>query len=490
MKKCSKLLAMVLAALMLLSSVTACGEGDSSNTKETTGGVVTDAPETEGETNLAQARAGLTSNLPEANFDGREFRFYNRDWGIKFLYAEEQDGEVVNDAIFAANSAVEEKYGVDIVAVDSGMGDVDHIAAVKRIITSNDDAFEIAFGHDMLTPQASLEGYFLNIYDIPHLDLTQPWWSQPGLKEFTVNDVCYLGLGSISYMSLDQARIIYINEDLAEEYQITLPYEDVLAGTWTLDKLVGMTKDFYEDLNGNSQVDEEDLYGFSTEGGCYGYIENFGINVIGKDEDELLTVGFEMEKMIDVIGRVYQWLCESKGAHMTDDANKYEIELFTGGRLLMGHFSLGGFLKDVRETNISYGLVPMPKYDEAQENYVTSTVEHPFIFPSDSTEDKLDFAGFIVEAMSLEGYKKIFPAYYEIALQNKYFDNQSVEMIKIINETATMSFSFVYGPLEISLPIHSMMCGKSNPSGDFASHYARNEKAFIKKINDIVKAFE
>ncbi|MBO5273584.1 MAG: hypothetical protein J6I45_03110, partial [Clostridia bacterium] len=90
MKKCSKLLAMVLAALMLLSSVTACGEGDSSNTKETTGGVVTDAPETEGETNLAQARAGLTSNLPEANFDGREFRFYNRDWGIKFLYAEEQ----------------------------------------------------------------------------------------------------------------------------------------------------------------------------------------------------------------------------------------------------------------------------------------------------------------------------------------------------------------------------------------------------------------
>ena len=132
----------------------------------------------------------------------------------------------------------------------------------------------------------------------------------------------------------------------------------------------------------------------------------------------------------------------------------------------------------------------MPKYDEAQENYVTSTVEHPFIFPSDSTEDKLDFAGFIVEAMSLEGYKKIFPAYYEIALQNKYFDNQSVEMIKIINETATMSFSFVYGPLEISLPIHSMMCGKSNPSGDFASHYARNEKAFIKKINDIVKAFE
>lgn len=55
-------------------------------------------------------------NLPEKDFGGAEYVISTFSlWGDDYVFAEEQNGDVLNDAIFARNSAIEEKYNVKIV---------------------------------------------------------------------------------------------------------------------------------------------------------------------------------------------------------------------------------------------------------------------------------------------------------------------------------------------------------------------------------------
>lgn len=491
--KNKRIAALFLSLLLAGSTMISCSD-DITDTNEVPSGILQNSeviPETEKELTLAEQRELLTNDdLPEVKYDGREFRFAHQTWALEYLYAEEINGEIVNDKTNEANMAVEERFDVKITPVILGEGDVAHGEALKRVITAGDDAFEIAFGHDMLTPTASLEGFFLNILDVPHLSFDQPWWPAEALRQFTVNGKCYMGLSSISYMSLARARVVYINEDLMESYQIELPYEDVINGTWTYDKLINLTKDFYQDADGDGVKSEADIYGYITEGGCYGYLENFGINTIEKDEIQILKVGFNPEKMIDVVEKTYSWLFESQGAKMTDDANAYGDAEFAQGRLLIGHFELTDMLNQVRETDINYGIVPMPKYDETQENYVTSCVEHPMVLAKTLTGEQLDFAGVITDAMAFENYKKVFPAYYEVALGKKYLNRDSVRMLEIINESASLSFSFVYdNGTGVNLCLYNLMCNP-NPSADFASFYRSREKIYQRNIENIIKAFE
>ncbi len=493
-----RVMSLALAILLLSSTLltVSCGDNSAQTTETTTS--TTSSAETQaaadGVFDLATERANLKANLPVVNFDGREYRVYDSSQHggnhIAYYYTDEQNGEVVNDAVYAANLAILDNYGAIITPIDHGGGIGEFMNSLRQLIAAGEDAFEIAFGHDMHMPVASLEGIFLNIYDIPYLDTEKPWWSQLGLKDFTVNDVCYMGLGYFTYMGLSTSRILYLNEDLAEEYSIALPYEDVFAGTWTLDKLIGMTKDFYQDLNGNSQKDEDDLYGYSTEAGLYLYMENFGINIIGRDNDGNLINNIDVDFMSSAIEKLYGWLWESEGAYIHDvsDNNAFPYDAFTNGKLLMGHYYLRSMLAEIRETEISYGLLPMPKYDENQENYIGTWYEYPFCFPITMPEENKEFAGIITEAMCLEGYKKVFPAYYEVALQSKYFERESVEMLQLINDVSGMSFSFAYDTTGLSQSFANLLSTK-NPSTNFASYYEKNEKRFNKSIEKLAEAF-
>lgn len=440
-------------------------------------------------------RQNIDDGLPEADYGGYEFRIYHRDEFFKYIYADEIIGEVVNDAVYNANKTVEERFNIKITPVKSGLGDVDHVNAIKRIILAGDDVFDIAFGHDMLTPLASLEGYFYNLYDVPHLNFDKPWWSEYAMKEFTVLGQCYLGVSSMSYMGLDRARILYINEDMMKDYGIQHPYQDVLDGAWTLDKLITMTKNIYKDVNGDNIRDSGDIFGYITEGGCYGYLENFGVSTMEKDNEEVLVNGVKnsFEKMTSIIDKVYEWLINSDGAMMTDDANAHPFEEFVNKKLMIGHFELGEGLRQFINTDINYGIIPMPKYDVNQDNYYVSCVDHPMVIPNNQTEEQLDRTGMIIEAMSAEGYKNIIPAYFQTALKVKYFDDESVKMLDIIDQSKSMSFSFVYeeGTL-INLSLYGMMCkgATSSPSNDFASYYEKRVTAFEKRISTIVEKFE
>jgi hypothetical protein len=96
----------------------------------------------------------------------------------------------------------------------------------------------------------------------------------------------------------------------------------------------------------------------------------------------------------------------------------------------------------------------------------------------------------MLEAMSAEGYKKIIPGYYEVALKQKFtYDDESVQILELINKVRILDFAFVY--CNNFNGIVNELLNPTKPSKDFASLYAKREKTLaesVTKVSDIFVA--
>ena len=71
---------------------------------------------------LSTTEVRLSPDLPDKDFEGYEFTFLTRtindpdwvDWDFTDIFAEEETGDVINDATYRRNRAIEEKYNVVI----------------------------------------------------------------------------------------------------------------------------------------------------------------------------------------------------------------------------------------------------------------------------------------------------------------------------------------------------------------------------------------
>ena len=121
----------LLLAAMLTAALASCG-GDtpaaSTETKADTAPVaeaVTEAPR-------------ITADLPAKDFGGEEFTFYGRIydnvWSASDLYSHEEDGEQINDAIYARTMYIEDTYNVKLGAIEIGKETV--TGDLKTLITA------------------------------------------------------------------------------------------------------------------------------------------------------------------------------------------------------------------------------------------------------------------------------------------------------------------------------------------------------------------
>lgn len=120
-------------------------------------------------------------------------------------------------------------------------------------------------------------------------------------------------------------------------------------------------------------------------------------------------------------------------------------ELFADDRELMTFINLYK-ITPFREMESDFSIVPTPKYDENQKEYISRTYDATFsMVPVTAADTKK--SGAVMEALSCYGYKHLVPAYVETTLQDKYArDSESVKCLQIVFDTRTvdMGEAFLY----------------------------------------------
>jgi len=490
--------ALVLCAVILLSTLLfACSSGSNDNST-TAAGDGTAAVTTVMPTGTTD-KYDVADSLQPADYGGYNFRMSTytspdadgttTDNG-KYFYSEGATGETINDAIFKANTTVAERFNVKLSTVEMGTDDNSHETAITNSIKAGSDDFDLAMGHDGLSGTASLKGYFVDLLKVPNLDFTKPWWPQNTISSLTIDNQMYLFSNCISYLGMNSTRVLFVNKAKMQDYGLTVPYQDVTDGAWTLDKLISMTKDIYTDVNGDGKRDVSDFYGFAYTGPSYCWQEPFDCLAITKAADGTMSIGISNDRTVQMVNSVYDLLFNSQGGYFTNSGtNPYGVknDMFSKGNALFIYTELGEAIDLFRTTDVNYGILPMPKLDSNQSQYYAGYTDKLFMIPTTNTD--LSRTGTIVEAMSAEGYRTVFPQYYDQALKNKYLqDQQSAGMLDLINSCRILDFAYIYG-FTFSWTLTDLFAS-GKPSTDFASFYAKNLSADQKKLDSLIASFD
>ena len=481
-----------LCTLLILCSLilTACG----SQSDEPT--VTTPSDETTAADTTAEltGRDAVKCSLPEdVRFDGKTVNILVRDdeGNIREVYAE-QTGDVVDDAVYTRNLAVSERLGVTIehtAIEDSYGGEISK--RIKESVLAGDEPYQLAFGGQYYSTSTALEGIYYNLLNMKYIDPTAPYYSQGFVEAATIYNKLYYITGDASIGQTSSSYVTFFNKKLANTW---LPdtdlYQMVKDGKWTWDNFGGLMTDIYEDLNGNGERDIDDFYGLCTTyttAPLDSILPSCDIKIATVDKDGNISLSLNNERTVNMYEMVDKVLNKNDGVYCkgeTQEAQDAALDQFISLKSVFHIQTLARADSDLRDFKDPYGLLPIPKYDEAQENYYTIPHDqYSIIFVPANCSDP-DLVGAFIEVMNYESYKKVTPAYFETALKTKYLDgNEDAEMYDIIVAGKCFDPAVIYSNYTGNLSWISRLIFRQNMS--FASYYASIESSATEKLNEI-----
>ena len=159
--------------------------------------------------------------------------------------------------------------------------------------------------------------------------------------------------------------------------------------------------------------------------------------------------------------------------------------MFAVGNVLFTFRALGQMVEACMDSEVEYGILPMPKLDDQQAGYVSGCVDNPICVPI--TNQNMNRTGMIIEAMSAEGYRKVQPAYTETVMKERYAtDKDSVEMLDIIFNNRMLAAGYLFADTSCRLQtVHDIMWKQGTSNINITSYYESVKSRFQTKIDGL-----
>lgn len=481
MKNLKNITASLLCLAIMAVSVVSCAEQAEKPSNE----IITTEPaetendiEEEDEGDSLQKRQKVSDKLPEITFGGDDFNIivqkeFEYDAGV-----EEETGDALEDAIYNRNARINERFDIKINCTAEPYSDVS--SKVSKTVKSGDDAYDLVMNHIIQTGGDAIKGMYRNWADFSYVDTSDPWYSQYAIGDCTVNGKLYVIVSDATISSYEQTYCVYFNRTIASDYNIESSdfYSLVRNKEWTIDKLSEYTAMVYEDINGNGKADKADKFGNKT-------LLFYSFNSLWAFEQPILEISADdyeivlnTEKTVSILDKLYDFYYNNKGTFIINDYQEVKNRFAAGESLfLMCHFYPA--LHELRSMEQDYGIIPYPKWDDAQENYKT-TIDGSFdvlAAPMSIPDENVDYVGIITQAIAADSWKNVQPVFYDIALKVKGTrDEESIEMIDTILNARTVDFSWLYCGWDGFNFIISDMLSNKKGGDSFSSYYEKNLK--------------
>ena len=447
--------AIVLSHLMLY----ACGNEAITETPETT------------DTDVVFKETDDTFSVEKCDFGGAEFRILHPNWFLynDYFFAEEQNGDNMNDAIWERTVKTEEHLGIKIKPICFGYIET-IFPKVQEAVLSGDDAYDLALTHCISgVSNLALGDLLIDMKDLSNISFDPSYWNE---RTNTNLELGNKRLFAVSDFMLADPNVILFNKRLNDEYNLDDPYELIKTGTWTWDKLTEMSRCISEDLDGNGIYDENDLYGFAAqaEWKMISIMYSCGQYMVEKEEGEY-KIAMNTEKMFSIVDKMNTLFNSSKSSFIwTAKANEMRTGIITD-RVL---FDLAALNDSAiyRSSEVDFGILPFPKYDEAQSDYISLDWCGLMCVPKSVLRPEL--AGKTLETFAYFSHDTTQPAYRIVLLGDKLArDEESIDILDIIFDGCVCDFGLNYlGFNDLTYTIPRLVA--RDKSTDYASWYQKN----------------
>ena len=99
--------------------------------------------------------------------------------------------------------------------------------------------------------------------------------------------------------------------------------------------------------------------------------------------------------------------------------------------------------------------------------------------------------GIVIEDLNAEGYKNVYPAFYEIAMKNRYADQtDDAKMLDIIHDNVIISFTYLFGNYSSAYnTLFNDLFNVATPNYNVASWDARKAIREEKRVQSLMEFF-
>ena len=375
------------------------------------------------------------------NFEGATFNILTRS-STDYEHLGSLGSDSVSQKVYERNKAVEERFNV-VINVESIKGDWDKkdefITAVRSENMAPTGAYDLISTHSVYLGWLGVEGVAHDLATLPEIDLTADYWNQNTYEQLNIDGKCYMMVGDIGHTLYEYIFVLFVNTKLIENNQLVDGgvdglYNMVDEGVWTWDALYQTSKNF----------------GLGAENPTYGLLFNAhalraslmsqDAYIYERDQDNRLYMpNAASEKVVKAVENLSRFFAQDNMYYAPGwgAAENESNALFTTNAGLFYAQQLGQAV-NLQSMGDSYAVLPLPKFDEFQDDYYTicrDTVTGIMVM---NCAKNLEMSGVITQALCMYGQQIVVPEYYEKILKYRYnSDPRSVEILDKIRDSLT-----------------------------------------------------
>ena len=489
MKK-EKVASLIILLIFAFISFISCSTGETINNAGDKS--VTEENAANGDNNVEPTAENYLAALPSADFDRYEFVFIKPEpdgWACSDLIVTEDTGDLIPDAIYKRNLAVEEKYNITLKEVING----DPGGAFRKSVSAGDETYDAIYNRAAGMAALSTQAVLYNIFDIPNVELPNPWWDSKCAEQLSIAKKLYMITGDISVHYNDATWILMFNKQMIADFEMENPYELVFNGKWTLDKFNEMMGFAAADLDGDGVQSWDDRFGFISHAGTYNpFMFGTGARFYTKDSDDLPVLAMntaifadKFAKTVGILADTTKVADSNREKFLADRHNDGEWQLIFYNNRSLFFAEVLGTLARRKDAETDFGLLPLPKYDELQENYICTVLDSALVLGIPMNAANIDRTGLILEAMAAESYTTVIPAYYDLTLQFKLTkDEESIQILDTIRKDRIYEVGYIFNIGGMAGEIQNRMQKNDINIASFIEKFESRMENAVQKIVD------
>ncbi len=456
-----KLLSLLLCAATALGSVAllaSCADGNSDTTSSSGGNTNIES----GERFLEKLPADL--NFANEGYEDDDLVLYvayvegsNGEFTRRSLKADALDESTVDQKTLERDDRMAAQLGLTIEAeeVDSSIAGME--GAIGTGLQAGNADYDILAAYQYYGISMATKGYLLNLAnlaeeDADYIDFEADYWGQSYNENMSYQGAYYWITGDIALRYIGGMYCTFVNsalyrDNLEAEYGSI--YTIARDGKWTIDLLIEMASKIYvDDGSVANEPDAEDTFGYGYEPNdpIDGLALACGVQFTYRDPStgEILLT-FNNNHSFEVSDKIYELTHLSSAYKYTDSDSSTVMPAFANGTVAFHVnklFQAEAYLSEFED----FYIIPAPKYDETQQNYITGLHDGCTIFGITYCTNKVRQAAAALEFLCAYSSRDVMPQYYEGALKKQYTnDPEAAEMVDLIHSNITTDFVVAWG---------------------------------------------
>ncbi len=461
----------VILALLMLFSVVACsgdkdpaGTGDDSQSNQ----VNIDLGGNQKEDGTEKAPEEILE-VAQANY-GKTITILQKTYMKSELYSQEIIGEVVPDAVYERNAAVEGWLGIKFAwkDVEHGPGKNGIRTALLASFQSQKEEYHIVGGYAYLEASYASDGTFIDINAIPqeinHLSLEKIWWNQSYQTEATVNNKMYFLVGDIVTSSVERLELFFYNQPLLETILEMENGEDFLQKVydreWTYAYMLECIAKAGEGATNGGTWGATFVRNSTSIDGFLGAL---AINMVERSKRGTYTLGYGNDRALSIGNALRELYQTNRSVFSKENVTPSPQDEFVAGNSMFHGTMLGSGVSALAEVDWAYAIIPFPLWDADQEDYrVACHDEYTILGIPSNVHESLECVTAVLEVMGGSSYELVRPAMCE-----KVYKTRS---LKTPAKAAMFDFIIAHTYFEFGYIYTAALGGESGPVYTFRDH--------------------